>query len=139
MTNPHIEFATYVFGQPEYAAAEFRCVLPKRLTEDMDWSTLKREPDALVDPELQDNEGDLLFSVHLRQGGVALLRMLLKSEKTPADEYMGERLARHAARQLRHWCQQHPEARYLPALIPLVVYFGKTPWNAPRQGELLLN
>lgn len=134
MTNLHIELATKVFSQPESAAAEFRHMLPPYLVETIDWSTLRREA-TVADPELQDNEGDLLFSARLINGKAVLLRMLLKSAKTPADELIGMRLARHAERQLRHWLKQHPEIDHMPLLIPLVVYFGQTPWNAPRRDK----
>lgn len=134
MTNLHIELATKVFSQPESAAAEFRHMLPPYLVETIDWSTLRRES-TVADPELQDNEGDLLFSARLINGKAVLLRMLLKGEKSLADEFIGMRLARHAERQIRHWRKQHPEIDHMPLLIPLIVYFGKKPWNASRRNK----
>ena len=32
----------------------------------------------------------------------------------------------------RHWRRLHPEARHLPAIVPVVVYNGPRPWRAPR-------
>lgn len=135
MTNPHIEFATYVFSQPENAEWQLRYLLPPDLCEEIDWSTLRLEPEAVADPELQECEGDLLFSVHTRGGEVLLLRMMLKSERTPADRDFEDRLVRHAVRQLKHWCERHPEAERSPALFPLVIYFGQEPWPAPHRGR----
>ena len=135
MTNPHIKLATFAFSILENAAAEFRHMLPPYLAEAIDWSTLQHETDTVADPELQADEGDLLFSAHLNGGGVLLLRMLLKSERPPSVDAMGRRLGLHAARQIRHWRKRHPEVNYTPPLIPLIVYFGEEPWNAPRQPQ----
>jgi hypothetical protein len=135
MTHPHIEFATSIFSQPEYAEWKFRYLLPPDLCEQIDWSTLKLEPDAVADPELQECEGDLLFSVSMRDGEVLLLRLMFKGERTSADWDFEDRLVRHAVRQLQHWNEQHPPAERSMALFPVVLYFGREPWPAPHRSR----
>lgn len=135
MTNPHIELATYIFSQPRHAEWQFRSLLPPELCEQIDWSTLRLEPEAVEDPELQECEGDLLYSVHTQGGEVLLLRLMFKSERTPADVHFEDRLVRHAVRQLQHWREQHPESEHAPALFPVVLYFGQEPWPTPHRSR----
>jgi hypothetical protein len=73
MSGPHDLFARYTFGHPERAAAELRVVLPPHVVSEVDWSSLRREPGSVVDPELRQTENDLLFTARLRTGHPLLL------------------------------------------------------------------
>jgi predicted transposase YdaD len=68
MPGPHDLFARFTFGHPERAAAELRAVLPPEVVARVDWSSLRREPASVVDPELRESQSDLLFSARLHGG-----------------------------------------------------------------------
>ena len=137
MSGPHDLFARYTFGHPERAAAELRAVLPAHVVSQVDWSSLRREPGSVVDPELRETESDLLFTARLRTGRSLLLYVLLEHQSR-VDRWMALRMLRYVVRQVEHWRQQHPESTRLPVIIPLVMYHGRGGgWTAPRRVEEL--
>ncbi len=137
MPGPHDLFVRFTFGQPERAAAELRVALPPEVVAQVDWSTLRREPTSVVDPELRETESDLLFSARLH-GGQALLFYVLLEHQSSVDRWMALRMLRYVVRQLEHWRQEHPGSTRLPVIIPLVLYHGPDgAWSAPRRIEEL--
>src|SRR5688500_5448255 len=139
MSGPHDLFARYTFGHPERAAAELRAVLPPHVVSEVDWSSLRREPGSVVDPELRETESDLLFTARLRTGHPLLLYVLLEHQST-VDPWMALRMLRYVVRQVERWRQEHPESTRLPVIIPLVMYHGPDGvWTAPRRVEELFD
>jgi predicted transposase YdaD len=139
MPGPHDLFARFTFGHPERAAAELRAVLPPQVVSEVDWSSLRREPGSVVDPELRETESDLLFTVRLHEGRSLLLYVLLEHQSS-VDRWMALRMLRYVVRQVEHWRQQHPESPALPVIIPLVMYHGPDgAWSAPRRVEDLFD
>ncbi|WPB76923.1 Rpn family recombination-promoting nuclease/putative transposase [Archangium violaceum] len=103
----------------------------------MDWSSLRREPVSVVDPELRETESDLLFTARLRTGQPLLLYVLLEHQSS-VDPWMALRMLRYVVRQVERWRQEHPESTRLPVIIPLVMYHGPDGvWTAPRRVEEL--
>ncbi|WNG53628.1 transposase [Archangium gephyra] len=137
MSGPHDLFARYTFGHPERAAAELRAVLPAHVVSEVDWSSLRREPVSVVDPELRETESDLLFTASLCTGQPLLLYVLLEHQSS-VDPWMALRMLRYVVRQVERWRQEHPERTRLPVIIPLVMYHGPDgAWTAPRRVEEL--
>ncbi|KFA91647.1 Rpn family recombination-promoting nuclease/putative transposase [Archangium violaceum] len=135
MSGPHDLFARYTFGHPERAAAELRAVLPAHVVSEVDWSSLRREPVSVVDPELRETESDLLFTARLHTGHSLLLYVLLEHQSS-VDSWMALRMLRYVVRQVERWRQEHPESALLPVIIPLVMYHGADGvWMAPRRVE----
>ncbi|WP_164020125.1 Rpn family recombination-promoting nuclease/putative transposase [Pyxidicoccus trucidator] len=135
MSGPHDLFVRYTFGHPERAAAELRAVLPAQVVSEVDWTSLRREPGSVVDPELRETESDLLFTARLRTGHPLLLYVLLEHQST-VDRWMALRMLRYVVRQLERSRQEHPDSTVLPLIIPLVMYHGpETVWTAPRRVE----
>jgi predicted transposase YdaD len=135
MSGLHDLFARYTFGHPERAAAELRAVLPAHVVSEVDWSSLRREPVSVVDPELRETESDLLFTARLHTGRPLLLYVLLEHQST-VDRWMALRMLRYVVRQVERWRQEHPERTRLPVIIPLVMYHGPGGvWTAPRRVE----
>ncbi|QSQ19967.1 Rpn family recombination-promoting nuclease/putative transposase [Pyxidicoccus parkwayensis] len=137
MSGPHDLFVRYTFGHPERAAAELRAVLPAPIVSAVDWTSLRREPGSVVDPELRETESDLLFTARLRTGESLLLYVLLEHQST-VDRWMALRMLRYVVRQLERWRQEHPDSTVLPPILPLVMYHGpEGAWTAPRRVEEL--
>ncbi|AKJ03262.1 Rpn family recombination-promoting nuclease/putative transposase [Archangium gephyra] len=137
MPGPHDLFARYTFGHPERAAAELRTVLPAHVVSEVDWTSLRREPGSVVDPELRETESDLLFTARLRTGQPLLLYVLLEHQSS-VDRWMALRMLRYVVRQVERWRTEHPESSRLPVIIPLVMYHGVDgAWTAPRRVEEL--
>jgi predicted transposase YdaD len=139
MPGPHDLFVRFTFGHPERAAAELRAALPSEVTSQVDWSTLRREPNSVVDPELRETESDLLFSARLRDDQSLLFYVLLEHQSS-VDRWMALRMLRYVVRQLEHWRQEHLGSVRLPVIIPLVLYHGPDgAWSAPRRVEELFD
>jgi predicted transposase YdaD len=139
MSGPHDLFARSTFGHPERAAAELRAVLPLHVVSEVDWTSLRREPGSVVDPELRETQSDLLFSARLRSGRPLLLYVLLEHQSS-VDRWMALRMLRYVVRQVERWRQEHPERTLLPLIIPLVMYHGPEGlWTAPRRVEQLFD
>ncbi|AKI98555.1 putative transposase/invertase (TIGR01784 family) [Archangium gephyra] len=137
MSGPHDLFARYTFGHPERAAAELRAVLPAYVVSEVDWTSLRREPGSVVDPELRETESDLLFTARMHSGQSLLLYVLLEHQSS-VDRWMALRMLRYVVRQVERWRQEHPESELLPLIIPLVMYHGPDgAWTAPRRVEEL--
>jgi predicted transposase/invertase (TIGR01784 family) len=138
--NPHDALFKSVFGQPEHARGELRAVVPAVLAEALDWPTLTLRPGSFVDPALRHQHTDLLYSAMWRDGGEALVHFLFEHQSTPPTEgLMALRLLSYQDRIWERWRTDHPKAKTLPMIIPIVMYHGVTPWAEPRTFDALLD
>ncbi len=126
--HPHDHLVRAVFGRPEHAAAELRFVLPSALSERLDLSTLTLVSGSFVDEELRDRETDLLFTASRRdRRGDALVYLLLEHQSS-FDPWMPLRLLEYQLRIWGRWRRDHPGARLLPLIVPVVLYHGDRAW-----------
>jgi predicted transposase/invertase (TIGR01784 family) len=136
-SNPHDALFKYVFSQPEHAAAELQAVLPAALVTRVDWKTLTLLPSSFVDEQLSGREADLLFSVKC-DGREARVFILFEHQST-SDPLMAFRLLRYLVKIWDAYLAEHPKARRLPAIIPVVLHHGRQGWRAPRNFSALLD
>jgi predicted transposase/invertase (TIGR01784 family) len=121
----------YVFSQPEHAAGELQSMLPPEIVRHVDWSSLEVVPASFVDPELADQHADLLYSVRL--AGRAAFVYLLLEHKSRVDPRTPFQLLRYLVRIWERFLKEAEEAAGLPAILPLVVYHGRSGWTAARE------
>ena len=131
MTNPHDALFQYTFSQPEYAAQLIRGNLPAAIAERIDWGSLERIPGSFVDEECAWRHTDLLFRAKL-SGRDALIYLLFEHQST-SDRLMALRLLGYLTRIWEKVVKGDPNAKLLPAVIPLVLYHGKRGWSAPTR------
>lgn len=127
--TPHDALFRHVFSQPEHAAAELRHVLPKPIVGAIDWETLRVLPGTWVDAELRSSHADLLWSVQLA-GHETLVYVLLEHKSAP-DAMTPLQLLRYMVRIWRAYGREHPGARRLPPVLPVVIHHGEVGWSAP--------
>lgn len=138
--NPHDSIVKAVFGQLEHARGMLRAIAPAVLSEALDWSTLALQPGSFVDAVLSSQHTDLLYSTTWRDGGEALGYLLFEHQSSPPTEgLMAERLLRYQGRIWDRWRVDHPRAKRLPMILPIVMYHGTTPWSEPRSFDALLD
>lgn len=137
-SSPHDALFKAVFGEPEHARGALRAALPVGLADALDWPALALLPGNFVDAALVERHTDLLFSAPWRDGGEALVYLLFEHQSTPDDE-MAYRLLRYMGRIWERWRSEHPGAKRLPAILPIVLYHGATAWSAPRSLEAVLD
>jgi len=138
--NPHDLIFKGVFGRPEHARGMLRAIAPVALAEALDWSTLTLQPGSFVDAALSHQHTDLLYAATWRDGGEALVYLLFEHQSAPPTEgLMAERLLRYQGRIWDRWRVDHPKAKKLPMILPIVMYHGKTPWPEPLSFDALLD
>lgn len=138
--NPHDLMFKSVFGQPEHARGMLRAVVPVALAEALDWSTLTLHPGSFVDAAFRHQHTDLLYGATLHHGGEALVYLLFEHQSAPPTEgRMAERLLSYQVSIWHRWRSDHPTAKTLPMILPIVMYHGASPWPEPRSFDALLD
>jgi predicted transposase YdaD len=130
-SQPHDGFFKRIFSDPVHAAAELRAILPPHVARHIDWDSLQAVHASFVDAALNQRHGDLMFSARLVEGHEVYLWLLFEHQST-IDRWMPLRMLEMAVEFLKGWRKEHPEALRLPAILPMVLYQGATPWTAPR-------
>jgi len=102
-----------------------------------DWSRLALVSGRFVDEELGQEHCDLLFSAPVA-GSDAYFYILFEHQSTP-DPMLVFRLLKYEVRIWERWAREHPKAKRLPAIIPVVLYNGETPWKEARDFTELLD
>jgi hypothetical protein len=120
-----------IFGVPENMASQLRAVLPPGVVGRLDLGRLTCVPASFVDEALKWRHSDLLFTAPL--DGRDAFVYLLAEHQSSADPLMAFRMLRYVTRIWDHYLRDHPRARLLPAVIPLVVHHGHGRWAGPLQ------
>jgi len=140
LPTPHDRIFKAVLGRPEHARGMLRTILPPIPADALDWQTLTLRPGSFVDATLTHQHTDLLYSATWRDGSEALVYLLFEHQSTPPTEgLMALRLLSYQDRIWQHWRTDHPKAKTLPMIIPIVMYHGVTPWLEPRAFDALLD
>jgi predicted transposase/invertase (TIGR01784 family) len=140
ISAPHDALFKAVFGQPEHARGMLRAMVPSALAQALDWQALTLRPGSFVDAALAHQHTDLLYSARWREGGDALVYFLFEHQSAPpTDGLMAYRLLRYQDRIWERWRGDHPRAKKLPMIVPIVMYHGTTPWTEPRSFGALLD
>jgi hypothetical protein len=127
--NPHDAAFKSAFGNPELARAFFRDYLPEEVRRHIDLNHLRPVERSFVDETLKDRHADLAYETRLKDR-LAFLYLLFEHQSSP-DPWMAFRLLQYILALWLDFRKQHPEATRLPAVIPMVLYHGKRPWNGP--------
>jgi hypothetical protein len=120
-----------IFGVPANAASQLRAVLPPGLAARLDLGRLAPVSASFVDEALKWRYSDLLFTAPL-DGRDAYVYVLAEHQSSD-DPLMAFRMLRYITRIWDQHLRDHPRARKLPAVLPLVVHHGRTRWAGPAQ------
>ncbi|QYN35379.1 Rpn family recombination-promoting nuclease/putative transposase [Pseudonocardia sp. DSM 110487] len=137
VAQPHDALFRFVFGKPVHAASELRAVLPAALAERLDLAGLRLVNGSFVDEELTNRHCDVLMRTTL-DGRDAYVYVLIEHQSS-ADPMMPLRMLRYVMRIWERHLEQHPKARRLPMIVPLVVYQGSRRWAHPVELSELLD
>lgn len=129
--TPHDRLFKATFCQVRRASELFRAVLPPRLARQLDFSTLTLQAGSFVDDTLAARYSDLLFKIQYAGRGV-FLYLLFEHQSRP-DPLMPYRLMRYMADIWARYLKDHPTAKRLPVVIPVVLHHGRGGWRVPRR------
>ena len=127
----------FAFSKVEHAIGQLRAVLPPALVAQIDWNSLVLESGDLVDSTLEQARSDVLWSVKLG-GRPAFLYVLLEHQST-VDPLMAYRLLKYMLAIWDRWLAEHPDAKTLPVIIPVVVHHSDSGWTAATALEQLFD
>jgi hypothetical protein len=135
--NVHDALFKATFSQIEHAEGELKLLLPPKLVARIDFKSLTLCPGSFVDQELAERHTDLLFSANIA-GRAAFVYVLFEHQST-VDPLMPFRLLRYMVRIWDGYVADHPSARLLPAILPVVLHHSETGWRAGVRFEDLLD
>lgn len=124
--TPHDRLFKAVFSQPERAAEELRHVLAPELAASIDFATLT----------LRERHTDLLFSALL--AGSKIRIYVLFEHQSSVDPWLPLRLLGYMLRIWEKLREAEPDARALPAIVPVVLHHSDTGWRAATTFEGLI-
>jgi hypothetical protein len=129
--QPHDALFRKIFGDPAQAAAVVRSMLPPRVAAHIDWDTPFEPTHAsMVGEGAEQRHADLLFKIKLVDGRGAFVGVIFEHQST-VQRWMPLRLSRMVQTFLDNWHRRTPGAKYLPAVLPVVLHHGPRPWRAP--------
>lgn len=137
-SNPHDALFREILAHPDNAASELAAVLPAWVAQRVDWASLVLVPGSFVTGQLRSRYSDLLFSVSV--AGRAGFVYVLVEHQTSNHRFMALRMLEYTVQVWVRYLEDHPHARRLPVVIPLVVHNSHTGgrWTAPTSlGDLI--
>ncbi len=136
IASPHDAFFRESFGRREIAVDFLRCQLPTALLDEIDLGTLEISKDTYVASDLRSAYSDLVYRVRHRDGPLSVY--LLFEHKSSPEHWTLLQLLRYIAAEGDAYRKQHPEARNLPPVYPLVIYHGQRAWQVPASFHALV-
>ncbi len=136
-TSIHDGLFKSTFSQIEHATGELQAILPPGLSAQIDFATLELHSGTYVDDDLSQRYSDLLFAAAV--GGKKALLYVLFEHQSTVDPLM---LFRPLAYMVRIWeahLKSEPEAKRLPAIIPVVLHHSRSGWTAKVAFEELID
>jgi predicted transposase/invertase (TIGR01784 family) len=136
-SSPHDAIFKASFGQPDIARSELELVLPADVRSHLELATLEVLPGSFVDEALQQTHTDLLYAMQTKEGQQALVYVLFEHQST-FDATMPYRILRYLVRVWERWMRDHPAAKKLPIVLPVLLHHGDGRWQAaPELASML--
>lgn len=144
--HPHDAFFRRVFSVPRHAAGLLRIALPPELQAllDLDPARVSVRDPTHVGPRLRGTASDVVLQVPRRNpldepdAPPALVIFALEHQRRD-ERFMALRLHTYAARLWERWLREHPKARYLPPIVPVLIHTGRRPWRSPTRLSALID
>ena len=137
-TTPHDALFKAAFSKLRHARGLLRALVPEPLGQLIAWPTLRLESGIAVGgEELDEQRMDLVYSA--RAGRRKVLIYVLAEHQSKVDPWMAFRLLSYLMGIWKGHRAQHPRARKLPAILPIVVHHSPTGWTAPIAFEDMLD
>jgi hypothetical protein len=123
-----------LFSHPQMIEELLRGFLRESWVQTLDFSTLERVGGSFVSDDLRERHSDMIWRVRWSGSGAGwfYVYLLVEFQSTP-DPFMAVRLLGYVALLLADLIHTGAATTgtKLPAVLPLVLYNGKRPWNVP--------
>ncbi|MFO0982508.1 MAG: Rpn family recombination-promoting nuclease/putative transposase [Planctomycetota bacterium] len=128
----HDAIVKKILALPEHMAAELRAVLPREVSELLDFGTLELLSGSYVDERLRETQSDLLFRVLTRDHEPVLIHVLFEHKSTPGPDLLDQVLGYKQRIWVDHRAR-HPAPAKLPPIIAVVLCHGRSTWSGPLE------
>ena len=136
--TPHDALFKAAFSKLHHARGLLRTLVPKAVGRRVEWRTLRIESGIAVgDEDLDEQRMDIVYSA--RVGKRRIFIYVLAEHQSKVDPWMAFRLLCYLVAIWKGYRAQHPRAKKLPAILPIVVHHSPTGWTAPVAFEDLLD
>ncbi len=119
--RPHDRLFKALMENLDVARDFLQAHLPKALTEQCRWSTLRLESGTFISPKLREHMSDMLYSVQGEKSDIGIY-ILIEHQSSP-DELMPFRILEYRLAAMRKYIEQN-QGKKLPIVVPLLFYNG---------------
>ena len=127
--NPHDKFIRQVLSNRKTARQYFKQFVPKTITSQLDFRTLRLSSNSFVDEKLKEHISDLVYLCDFKnkkEKSQKVRMSFLFEHKSYLPQYPHLQLLRYL---LEAWEHDTKESKTLNLTIPIVLYHGKRKWN----------
>ena len=126
------------FSNPRMVEDLLRGFVKQDWLEQADYDTLERVTASFVSDKLKKRESDAIWQIRLKDG-LMYIYILIEFQST-VDRFMVVRMLTYIGLLYQDLIKSGKikEGDYLPPVLPLVLYNGRTPWKAPLDLEKLV-
>ncbi len=136
--DPHDALCKAAFSRTEDAVGAIQAALPPAVLAQLDLETLRHSPTSFVDERLGKSFSDLVYEVEIA-GQPGFVCFLLYEHQSTEDPLAALWAVFYMVRLWDRWLEDHPGAKRVPPVLPIVLYHGARSWSAPTTLGALLD
>jgi predicted transposase/invertase (TIGR01784 family) len=121
--TPHDEYFKKIFGKVKNAKSFIRDYLPLEIVNCLDLETLEVKPETFIDDYLKKYSSDILYEVKNTENRSVFIYTLIE-HKSKADRFSSLQLLKYMVEIYYKY-----KKKYLPIVIPILIYNGKKDWK----------
>mgnify|MGYP001766301130 CR=1 FL=1 len=130
--SKHDQLVKNFLSDKATAKSLFLEYLPPEIVNLIDLNTLKICKDTFIDKKLANYLSDILYQVNLRPEVIdhpGLFIYLLIDHKSEEEWFISFQFLKYKVRAWELYLKQNKGAKYLPVIIPMVIYHGPQEWR----------
>jgi predicted transposase/invertase (TIGR01784 family) len=138
VNTPHDSAVQKFLQEIETARSFFSEYLPGEITALLDLDSLEYMKEKFVDETLAKYYSDFLYKVNFKDKIDGFIFLLLEHKSWPA-RFTAFQALKYMVHVWDLYLANHDKAKFLPPVLPLVLYHGKSKWNLGTRFSKLFN
>ena len=136
--TPHDRAVQKFLQEIDTARSFFSEYLPGEIKDLLDLDSLEYMKEKFVDETLAQYYSDFLYKVNFKDNIDGFIFLLLEHKSWP-ERFTSFQALKYIVHAWDLYLANHDNARFLPPVIPLVLYHGKNKWNLGTRFSKLFN
>ncbi len=137
LNTPHDGAFREFFSRRDVATSFLQENLPFSIAQHLDYDTLIISKDTFIDKHLVRSHSDLLYQINYKTH--PLMLYLLFEHKSFQDKQTAFQILKYMIRIWELYQKQNETGGTLPAILPLVIYHGKSKWEIDNRFRSLFD